>query len=85
VPERDGDRDRLVSCRFFSLHHRHDHRPMTVGAAGECRAVVCIQGSGTVAGEPVRFGDVILLPAALGEVEVRPVEPMRVLECGLGE
>ena len=33
----------------------------------------------------MQIGDVVLLPAALGEVEVRPAEPMRVLECGLGE
>ena len=44
MPEPDGGRDRLVACGYFSLHHRHDHRPFTVGAAGECRAVVCIQG-----------------------------------------
>ena len=72
-----------MACQYFSLHHRHDHRPMTVGAAGACRAVVCIQGSGTVAGVPVRAGDVVLLPAAVGEVEVRPDGPMRVLECGV--
>jgi mannose-6-phosphate isomerase len=85
VPQRDGGRDRLVACGYFSLHHRHDHRPFAAGAAGECRAVVCIQGSGTVAGEAVQFGDVVLLPAAVGEVEVRPAGPMRVLECGLGD
>jgi mannose-6-phosphate isomerase len=81
--ERDGDRDRLVRCRYFSLHHRNADGPTTVGAAGECRAVVCVQGTGTIAGQPVAFGDVVLLPAAVGEVPVVPDGSMRLLECGV--
>ena len=83
TPVRDGECDQLVKCRYFSLHHRHADRPFTVGCAGECRVVVCIQGGGTIAGERVEMGDVLLLPAAVGDVPALPDSTMRVLECGL--
>jgi mannose-6-phosphate isomerase len=83
LPERDGDRDRLVRCRYFSLHHQAGDRPMTVGAAGECRVAVCLQGRGRVQDEPIAPGDVLLLPAALGPVTAVPDGPLRLLECGM--
>ncbi len=84
TPEAEDDGwHRLVGCRYFTLHHRNDDRPFRVGCAGECRAVVCIQGRGAIAGERVGMGDVLLLPAALGEVPAVPDGMMRVLECGI--
>jgi mannose-6-phosphate isomerase len=83
APQRDGERDRLVNCQYFSLHHQHSDRPMTVGAAGECRAVVCIQGAGWVSNERMERGDVLLLPAAVGAVTAVPDGKMRLLECGI--
>jgi mannose-6-phosphate isomerase len=84
VPVRDGDRDRLVDCRYFTLHHRHDAGPMRVGADGACRVVVCVQGAGDVGGERLQPGDVLLLPASLGAVTAVPDGELRLLECGLG-
>ncbi len=83
TPKRVGDRDNLVDCEYFTLDHTHSDTPLTVGAAGQCRVVVCIQGSGTVGGEPMAQGDVILLPASLGAVEVVPNGSIRLLECGI--
>ena len=83
VPARDGDRDRIVECPYFSLHHQAGERPMTLGAAGECRVAVCLQRSGSLAGEPLAPGDVVLLPAALGPVTAVPEGRLRVLECGI--
>ena len=57
---------------------------MTVGAAGECRVAVAIQGRGTLAGEPFEAGDVVLLPASLGPVSIVPHGPLGHLEIGLG-
>jgi mannose-6-phosphate isomerase len=83
VPARDGDRDRIVECRYFSLHHQVGDRPMTIGAPGECRVAVCLQGRGRVADETIEPGDVLLLPAALGAVTAVPDGTLRLLECGI--
>ena len=81
----DGDRHELVDCPYFTLHHWHGDKPVTVGRAGACRVVVAIQGSGTLAGEPFQIGDLVLLPASLGPVPVVPHGALRLLEIGLGE
>ena len=84
TPQRVGDRDNLVDCEYFTLDHTHCDTPLTVGAVGQCRVVVCIQGSGTVGGEPIAQGEVILLPASVGTVQVVPSGSIRLLECGIG-
>ena len=55
-----------------------------IGQSGECRVAVCVKGHGKIAGEPVRAGDVLLLPAALGAVEAVPTGSWTLLEIGLG-
>ena len=81
---RVGDRDELVSCPYFTMHHRNGATPVTVGEAGAWRVVVAIQGRGTLAGDRFEIGDVVLLPACLGPVPVVPEGPLRFLEIGLG-
>lgn len=81
VPNRDGGWDELVACRYFSVHRTHTP-PNTVGCVGECRVVACVGGEGRVGGRPVTVGDVLLLPAALGEVPV--TGSPRLLEIALG-
>jgi len=80
-------REGLVSCRYFSLERRTSRVPFRLGRAGECRAVVCIGGSGVIdwKGKHYRLntGDVVLLPAVVGEVACRPDCELVVLECGL--
>ena len=80
VPDPHPDRpaERLVDCPHFELH-RHVG-PDRVGAAGRCTAVVCVDGAGSVGGEPVGWGDAVLLPAALGPVAVEG--DVTLLECG---
>jgi mannose-6-phosphate isomerase len=84
TPRRVGDRDRLVDCRYFTLDHLNGDTPVSVGAAGECRVVVCLQGTGRIGDTPLRAGSVVLLPAALGEVKVVPAGKLRVLEIAIG-
>ena len=79
-----SDRDELVVCPYFAMHHRVGDTPVTVGAAGECRVAVAIRGGGTLAGEPFETGDVVLLPASLGPVPAVPDGTLRFLEIGLG-
>ena len=56
--------------------------PITV-RTNAAKAIVCIQGRGSVSGEPVGMGDTILIPACLGGYEIIPDGSMRVLECGV--
>lgn len=76
-------KERLVGCGHFTLTRTVTANPVPVGAAGACRAVVCLAGGGTVGGEPVAPGDVVLLPAAVGAVEFAPNGLTTLLECGL--
>ncbi len=78
APRVAGDRETLVECPQFTLHR--STRPGTVGRAGHCTAVVCVGGTGTVAGESVAWGEVILLPAAHGVAAV--TGDVTLLECG---
>jgi mannose-6-phosphate isomerase len=88
VEEHEGvRREGLVNCRHFTLERRTSRVPFRVGAKGECRAVVCVAGSGAVewGGKryPLSTGGTVLLPAEVGEATCRPDREMVVLECGL--
>ena len=83
----DGSaRQELAACDHFTLHRHIGDRPFGVGAAGACRAVVCVAGGGELvwAGgrEPLAVGRVLLLPASVGAGRVEPDGPATVLECG---
>jgi mannose-6-phosphate isomerase len=83
VPFHGGRKEKLVGCGHFTLHRVATDKPVTLGAAGECRAVVVVAGRGDLGGEAVGFGDVVLLPAEVGACGLVPAGPMTVLECGL--
>ena len=74
-------RELLVSCRYFSLRRVTADVPF---AAAGGRILVLLGGSATVAGLPTRRGEVLLVPAALDSVEVRPAGPATLLEIGWG-
>jgi mannose-6-phosphate isomerase len=82
-------RERLFDCEHFCLWRIQGELPFTVGAAGLPRVLVCIAGSGEVehggASHPIGFGDVMLLPAMVGECTVRPRGPLSVVEVALPE
>jgi mannose-6-phosphate isomerase len=73
-----------LRCDYFEMHRHEDEAPRMLGQAGECRAVVCVKGQGSIAGEAVEAGDVILLPAAVGTVPANPEGTWTLLEIGLG-
>lgn len=84
VPIRgDAGRENLVDCEYFALDRLTFDSPTRLGRPGECRVVVVTAGQGTLGGELVGFGDVVLLPASVGAFELVPDGPMTVLECGL--
>jgi len=88
VMESEGvRREGLVNCPYFTLERRTSRVPFRVGAKGQCRAVVCVEGSGEIESRGQRYcfatGDAMLLPAEVGECVCRPAREIVVLECGL--
>ncbi len=90
TPTRDGDRDRLVECRYFTLHHRRTEKRFRVDEPGRCKVLVVLDADARTEIEwdddvsAIQTGDVYLLPASLGECTILPAGPVRVLEIGLG-
>jgi mannose-6-phosphate isomerase len=82
-------RSRLFQCEHFWLWRVSGQSPFPVGAAGLPRVLVCIEGAGQVehgrATYTVRKGDVVLLPAILGECTFQPRGAVTVLEIGIPE
>jgi mannose-6-phosphate isomerase len=82
-------RNRLFQCEYFSLWRLRGQTPFVVGAAGVPRVLVCIEGTGQVehgrAIVSVRKGDVVLLPAVLGECSFQPRGAVTVLEIAIPE
>ena len=76
-----------MDCRYFTLERKTSRVPFRVGAKDECRAVVCIGGSGEIEWRgksyPLAIGDTILLPAEVGECACVPAREIVVLECGV--
>ena len=58
----------LVDCDYFKLSRYES--PPEVGRAGRATAVTCVGGGGNVAGLPVQWGEVVLLPASVGPAAV---------------
>lgn len=80
--------ERLVTCDHFQLWRKRADRPFRVGADGHCRAVVVLEGSCAVKdhlGEAHLLwpGEVLLLPAELGECACVPDGAVTLLECGV--
>jgi mannose-6-phosphate isomerase len=82
-------RERLVSCGYFTLHRMTGTKVFNVGAPGECRIVVAlkadarseIEWDGDVTG--LSTGDVLLIPAEVGECTILPAGEIVLLECRL--
>ena len=82
-------REKLVHCAQFSMTRISGHLSFIVGAAALPRVLVCLAGSGQLehAGRNYTFGrgDVLLLPAVVGECSCRPHRILSVLEISLPE
>ena len=87
LEEAPARRERLFHCDYFSVWRHRGQAPFPVGAAGKPRVLVCIAGDGELehggTKNPVRRGDVVLLPAELGACFCRPLTPASVLEVAL--
>jgi mannose-6-phosphate isomerase len=80
-------REWLVSCRYFTLERLTGAMPFVVGAPGQCRVVVALAGHGELVWADQHYsltiGDVVLLPAEVGQCLYRPAGECVLLEGGL--
>ena len=79
--------EKLIQCDHFGIWRITREFPFTTGAAKTCRVLVCLNGEGELehAGINYRFdkGDVLLLPAVVGECPCRPNGTVTLLEISL--
>jgi len=90
VRERDPvHREHLLHCDQFGVCRVTGEFPFITGAAGTCRILVFLDGEGHLehAGLHYRFnkGDVLLLPAVVGECSCSPNGTITLLEVSLPE
>jgi len=82
-------RERLIQCDQFGMTRMSGQLPFIVGAAQKPRVLVCLAGDAVLehAGADYAFGkgDVLLLPAVVGECSCRPRGFISVLEISLPE
>jgi mannose-6-phosphate isomerase len=80
-------RERLFQCEYFWVWRLRGQSPFTVGAAGVPRVLVCIEGAWQVedgrATYAVGKGDVLLLPAVVGECVFQPHSAVTLLEIAV--
>jgi mannose-6-phosphate isomerase len=82
-------RERLFDCENFRLWRWRGLLPFTTGAADAPWVLVCIEGAGQIEYGGATYaagkGDVLLLPAAVGESTFRPRGAVTVLEIAVPE
>ncbi len=82
--EPDG-RERLAECEYFTLHRQTLKHLTPVGTPGVAQVLVVVSGNAVLAGERLRPGDVVLLPASAPTAMLQPLGEVTLLSCGLGE
>lgn len=82
-------RERLLLCEQFGIWRLHGRSPFRVGRRATARVLACIAGNGAVVHDGAEYpfckGDVLLLPAAVGECLCLMQQPVTVLEVSLPE
>ena len=82
-----NEREKLFDCEHFRLWRVHEQTPFPIGAAGEPRVLVCIDGAGKIEYSSetceVGMGDVWLLPAEVGACVFRPGGSVSLLEIAI--
>ena len=75
-------RQRLVSCRYFTLEYVRDTKPFQCGGS-QMQVLIVAHGQGSLNGAALRTGDTLLLPADAAPMECRPDGPLGLLLAGL--
>ena len=87
VQDKQPLRETLVRCDQFGMTRISGQLPFTVGAAQTPRVLACLDGTGVLAHAGTNYvfgrGDVLLLPAEVGECSCQPRGAISVLEISL--
>jgi mannose-6-phosphate isomerase len=79
--------EKLIYCDHFGVWRICSEYPFTLGAAKTCRVIVCLDGEGELDHADISYrfdkGDVLLLPAVVGECPCRPNGTVTLLEISL--
>jgi mannose-6-phosphate isomerase len=79
--------ERLVSSEKFILDRRRIDAPQSLGGDDRCHIMMVIEGTATISGDPsqqpLHAGDVALLPASAGTVEVTALKSAVILDAYL--
>jgi mannose-6-phosphate isomerase len=89
VPAATGrpDTERLVHCDKFVLERRRAAAPGPLGGDDRCHLIAVLEGAMHVSrdpcGTPLARGDVMLVPADCGPIELHPTAPATLLDVYL--
>jgi mannose-6-phosphate isomerase len=87
--QQSASREQLFSCPYFRLWRIRSQWRFRIGAAGQCRIVVVLEGEAELQFQGQNFslkrGSLLLLPAEVGACECKPAVDAVILEAGLGE
>jgi len=79
--------ERLVACDKFVLDRWRIDAPQSIGGDDRCHLVVVLEGAVTLpgdpAGEPLALGQVALVPAACGPLQIAPLTKSTLLDIYL--
>jgi mannose-6-phosphate isomerase len=82
-------RETLFQCDHFWVWRTLGEVPPTVGGSNDPRILVCLDGSGRIEHDgstfEIRKGEVMLLPAEIGECVCLPISTMILLEIAIPE
>ena len=81
--------ERLINCDHFGVWRINSEFPFDVGATGTCRVLVGIGGRAEIEHDGINYpfteGEVLLLPASIGECRCQPNGTVTLLEISLPE
>ncbi|MBB6126468.1 type I phosphomannose isomerase catalytic subunit [Mucilaginibacter lappiensis] len=88
IPVNEGDKtEKLFDDDHFIVWRTQNDSSFTVGYVNEPRILVCIEGNGELYYEDYNFsvnkGDVMLLPASVGQCNFRPDNEITLLEIAI--
>jgi mannose-6-phosphate isomerase class I len=80
-----GTREALSRSDFFALERFKLNGPARIGSPDRFTIAMALKGSARILSEadetPLGFGETVLLPASLGQVEIQPDGAATILTC----
>jgi len=81
--------EELARSDYFVIRRHEIENPSALEHVGYFRVLMTIGGSGTLVSDesevPVRLGQTVLLPGTVSDVEIKPSEPLTLLEAYVPE